>query len=314
MTPEVADSEWLRVQAVTYTRLQRKMWLTFLKFFTVATRCWKCWESRWKWNGWQPRRSFSQWPCNDRQRYREWHRHEGQAKSVLQGHPGARWNLLAPTCKVKDIAFDEVWKLTGLLYGRVTISSYRIAEGAMLLIHLSAVSALVQSKTETEWQNGEASFRFQRILLLRGVCIPGNRCRFQLWCHRCFSDPAYDKFQQVSGQGDVLILTQIYSVWNFNGILVQRETQTCRLATIQLCATTRERIKEVGTWTFSGPKVRDKPFAISVSLSFPSQSIIMGCLHQHDQPGRCCIAKFPAIAFSDAISFHVMGMQNLWHL
>ena len=100
-----------------------------LKFFTVATRCWKCCESRWKWNGWQPRRSFSQWPCNDRQRYREWHRHEGQAKSVLQGHPGARWNLLAPTCKVKDIAFDEVWKQTGLLCGRTTNSSYKIAEG-----------------------------------------------------------------------------------------------------------------------------------------------------------------------------------------
>ena len=190
-----------------------------IDIFEVFHRCnplLKCWESRWKWLITSKK---SQPVTMQRQaviRRVTSTRRSGQ--SVLQGHPGARWNLLAPTCKVKDIAFDEVWKLTGLLYGRATISSYKIAEGAMLLIHLSAVSALVQSKTETEWQNGEASFRFQRILLLRGVCIPGNRCRFQLWCHRCFSDPAYDKFQQVSGQGDVVILTQIYSVWNFNGI------------------------------------------------------------------------------------------------
>ena len=49
-----------------------------------------------------------------------------------------------------------------------------------------------------------------------------------------------------------------FFTWNFNHwILVQLETQTCRLAMIQLCTTTRERIKDVGTWALRGPKVRD---------------------------------------------------------
>ena len=50
------------------------------------------------------------------------------------------------------------------------------------------------------------------MLLLRGVGMPGNRCRCPLRCQQSFSELAYDKFQQVSGQGDVVILTQIFSV------------------------------------------------------------------------------------------------------
>ena len=145
------------------------------------------------------------------------------------------------------------------------------------------------------------------MLLLRGVCMPGNRCRCPFWCQQMF-------FRSCIWQ----ISTGIRSRWCRDS-----HSDLFRLKFQPLNFWCNLKLRLVGWQWFSLAQRRERGsrklaheplvgqrcvtclFAISVSFSF--RSVMMGCLHEHDQPGRCCIAKFHAIPFSDASSFSRHG-------